>query len=144
MSNYVIEDRELIDKGVDLYIGRRVKDRRIELGFSQSKLASQLGVTFQQVQKYEKGMNRISASTLYTIAKILKVDWNYFVNGYKGGNVLSDSSSVSYESDKKKKKEAAELLRAYFKIEPPKIRKKFLDLLKGFYSSEEFESVSIE
>lgn len=136
MSEYIIEGQELIDKKVDVYIGGRVKDRRTELGMSQSKLAANLGVTFQQVQKYEKGTNRISASTLFAIARILKVNWNYFVDGYQNATSLSDSAGVVYEIDRKKKREANELMKAYFKIENPKIRKKFLDLLKGFAATE--------
>lgn len=131
MTDYNIEDQELIDKNVDVYVGGRVKDRRSELGMSQSKLAANLGVTFQQVQKYEKGTNRISASTLYAIARILKVNWHYFIDGYQNATSLSDGAGAVYDVDKKKKREANELLRAFFKIENPKIRKKFLDLLKS-------------
>lgn len=66
---------------VDLHVGRRVRDLRKTLGVSQGRLADALGLTFQQVQKYERGTNRISASKLWDIARALKVDVAYFFHG---------------------------------------------------------------
>ncbi|CAN5305206.1 helix-turn-helix transcriptional regulator [soil metagenome] len=69
---------------VDIHVGRRVCERRLSLGFNQSVLAKALGLTFQQVQKYEKGSNRISASKLWNIARFLNVDISYFFEGLSG------------------------------------------------------------
>lgn len=66
---------------VDRYVGQKVRMRRIELGLSQEKLGEQIGITFQQIQKYERGANRISASRLYEIAKALSVSIVYFYDG---------------------------------------------------------------
>ena len=66
---------------IDVHVGRRVRSRRKAMGISQSQLAEGLGLTFQQVQKYENGANRISASKLYLIAKLLKVPIGYFFEG---------------------------------------------------------------
>jgi transcriptional regulator with XRE-family HTH domain len=67
--------------GVDRHIGEKVRQRRLEIGMSQEKLAELLGVTFQQVQKYEKGVNRIAASRLYDMTKALDVSVGYFFEG---------------------------------------------------------------
>lgn len=69
---------------VDRHVGRQVADKRIELGYNQSDLGRALGLTFQQVQKYEKGTNRISASKLWMVARFFKVDIGYFFEGLEG------------------------------------------------------------
>ena len=69
---------------VDRHVGRRVCERRISLGYNQSDLARSLGLTFQQIQKYEKGANRISASKLFEIATFFRVDIDYFFKGLEG------------------------------------------------------------
>ncbi|MDR1375769.1 MAG: helix-turn-helix domain-containing protein [Holosporaceae bacterium] len=120
---------------LDFYIGSKVKSRRSALGISQDKLGSYLGVTFQQVQKYEKGVNRISASALYSIASALSIDFSYFVEGYHSHSSLKDDNVPSYEFDNLKKRESIELLRAYYKISNPAMRKKILDLIKAFSTS---------
>ena len=66
---------------VDRHIGRKLRERRLEMGMSQEKLADLLGVTFQQIQKYEKGLNRIAASRLYDMTKALDVSVTYFFDG---------------------------------------------------------------
>jgi transcriptional regulator with XRE-family HTH domain len=70
-------------KAVDGHIGRRVRQRRLEIGMSQEHLAELLGVTFQQIQKYEKGVNRVAASRLYDMTEALDVDVTYFFDGLK-------------------------------------------------------------
>ena len=75
MADYRIE--VVSCKSLDEYIGQRLKARRTMMGISQTKLGESLGVTFQQIQKYEKGVNRISASMLYNISVILGVDFSY-------------------------------------------------------------------
>lgn len=116
-----------------LNIGQRLKMRRLALGLSQSKLGSYLGITFQQVQKYEKGTNRISAKTLYNLANLLGVDFSYFVDGFKSENskALHEDAVTPYEFSDKNKKETIDLLRAYYKIQHVNIRKKFKELCKS-------------
>ena len=81
---------------VDRYVGRRVADRRISMGFNQSDLGRALGLTFQQVQKYEKGANRISSSKLWDISKFLDVDVSYFFEGLSDAT-RSPGSSVEHD-----------------------------------------------
>lgn len=80
MSNWTEED-------VDKYVGGRIRARRVELGLSQTAVADQLGLTFQQVQKYERGYNRVSASRLYDLTKILGVDIAYFFEGFRDDDI---------------------------------------------------------
>lgn len=70
---------------VDRHIGRRLRERRLAIGMSQETLADLLGVTFQQIQKYEKGVNRIAASRLYSMAKALEIDITHFFEGVDDG-----------------------------------------------------------
>ena len=72
---------------VDNYVGIRIKTRRVELGLSQTAVADQLDLTFQQVQKYERGYNRVSASRLYDLSKILSVDIAYFFEGFRDDDI---------------------------------------------------------
>ena len=75
------------EANVDNYVGGRIKERRVELGLSQSAVAVQLGLTFQQVQKYESGYNRVSASRLYDLSKILNADIEYFFEGFRDDDI---------------------------------------------------------
>ena len=88
---------------VDVYVGTRLKIRRTELGLSQNKIGEMTGITFQQVQKYEKGLNRIGSSRLYEFAKILKVPVSYFFEQYEltfGSNgVLCDNKASFDDKD---------------------------------------------
>ena len=77
---------------VDLYVGRRIRARRMQLGVSQEVLAKGLGVSFQQIQKYEKGVNRVSCSMLVEIAKVLKAPPAYFFEGAPGTTLAGDKS----------------------------------------------------
>lgn len=114
---------------VDVYVGSRVRLRRTVLGMSQEKLADQLGITFQQVQKYENGSNRIGSSRLFAISNILNVPVEYLFDGYQ-----SEGSSVSEEISEfdrqMSKKESIELVKYYYSITDEKVRKKVLDLIK--------------
>ena len=121
-------------KELELYIGKRVKDRRLFLGISQEKLGNYLGVTFQQIQKYEKGVNRISTSTLYHIANILVVDFSYFTEGYKQASSLREENEPIYKPEQTKKKETTELLRSFQKITDITVKKRILDLIKSIAS----------
>ncbi len=103
---------------IDIHVGERVRARRLLTGLSQDAFASKLGVTFQQVQKYEKGANRISASRLYRISKILNVPVSYFFDDMDGQEILSGL-----------KREGLELVRAFNRIEKPSTRKQVISLI---------------
>ena len=80
---------------VDRHIGSKLRERRLEIGMSQEALADLLGITFQQIQKYEKGANRVAASRLYAISKALDVSVSYFFDGLAGSAVKSKRSRKS-------------------------------------------------
>ncbi len=101
---------------VDVHVGGRVRLRRTLLGMSQTELAGALGLTFQQVQKYESGFNRISASRLYHLSHTLDVPVEYFFEE------LDEEGSSSSPDDAMLKRETLELVRAYYRIRDPKVR----------------------
>ena len=126
---------------VDGYVGSRLRLRRTLLGYSQEKLADSLGITFQQVQKYERGTNRISASRLYKLSQILDVPVTYFFDEYGSSKFnqdelssvvsLSDNDQSEFnDSDILNKKETLELVRTYYSIKNPKVRKDLMKLIK--------------
>ncbi len=116
---------------IDRHVGGRVRMRRMLIGMSQEKLADALGLTFQQVQKYEKGTNRISASRLQHIAGTLGVTIEYLYAGGPDGDGVSpgfaEGAPAAYEADPLTA-EALRLLRAFNRIRDPKVRRKLLDL----------------
>ncbi len=128
----LMNSTKLSHKDLDAYIGRKLKFRRTMLGISQDKLGSYLGITFQQIQKYEKGTNRVSASMLCSISKMLKVDIGYFVEGFESSDALRDDNKATYDATAKMKesKEIANLLKSYDKISTPAVKKKIADLVK--------------
>ncbi len=121
----------------DAYIGGKVRIQRKKLGMSQVKLGEQLGITFQQVQKYEKGANRIGASRLQAISQILEMPISYFfpqepaAAGGMGENAQSD-----YVSDFMMSSEGIELNRAFAQIKDPKLRRKVIDLVRTMATTE--------
>lgn len=119
---------------VDVYVGARVKLRRQLIGMSQEKLGEALALTFQQVQKYERGANRVSASKLHRIAEVLDVPISYFFDGYEGDTSLHDSlgepPAAAFEHEQLSRKESIDLLKAYYEIEDPKLRRKVIDLIR--------------
>ena len=120
---------------INAYIGLKLKNRRAELGFTQQELGETLGISFQQIQKYEKGVNKINVSNLFELAKVLKVPVAYFFDGYDSfsGNTIPTmneaSASFSHE-DVFSSIETLNLINHYYKISNPKLRKKILDLIK--------------
>ncbi|MDR2780851.1 MAG: helix-turn-helix domain-containing protein [Holosporaceae bacterium] len=131
MIDYLTSKEKAIHNNLDAYIGNRVKNRRTLLGISQERLGSYLGVSFQQIQKYEKGINRISASSLYNISNVLSIDWSYFVEGYTSAPTLNEDGSLAYEVDHIKKGDAADLLNFYGKISDPQLRRRVIDIVKA-------------
>jgi transcriptional regulator with XRE-family HTH domain len=123
---------------VDVHVGARVRQRRTLLGMTQTDLANALGLTFQQVQKYERGINRISASRLFELARVFDVPVDYFFEDMppevaaslpvQGRGKLQEP--VSYDPDPMVKRETLELVRAYYKIEDANARKRVYELIK--------------
>jgi transcriptional regulator with XRE-family HTH domain len=125
---------------IDVHVGSRVRARRIGQRLSQSKLGDSLGVTFQQIQKYEKGSNRIGASNLYKIAKALGVSVSFLFEGFvdekkdrKGtrGNELSDQGQAQIDYGHITSREAVELIHNYFNIEDVHVRKQLYQFIKS-------------
>lgn len=120
---------------VDVHVGARVRLRRLSLGMSQEKLGDELGLTFQQVQKYEKGANRMGASRLYAIAKILDTSVSFFFEGLSDPNG-SDGASASPLINTP---EAVELNRAFSRIDDPTMRRRLTELVKSVAPSDDKE-----
>jgi transcriptional regulator with XRE-family HTH domain len=121
---------------IDQHVGNRVRLRRTLLGFSQDKLAQALGLTFQQVQKYERGANRVSASKLFEIASILGVQISYFFQDMEGQTVsavqgMAESAAEPFEHEQLQRRETVELVQAYYRIASPQVRKRMLELIKA-------------
>lgn len=120
---------------VDPIVGQRVRARRVLMGMSQEVLADHLGLTFQQVQKYEKGSNRISASRLHQMAGVLGVPVSYFFEDMPESKDAAKRQPVIQTEDvetvKMNKRETLELIRAYHRIKEPRLRKLVMRLING-------------
>ncbi|WP_296420956.1 helix-turn-helix domain-containing protein [Pseudooctadecabacter sp.] len=112
---------------VDVHVGKRIRQRRWVSGTTQQQLADQVGIKFQQIQKYETGMNRVSASRLWDIAHALNVDVSFFFEGLADDEMPADLSGMP--SDILSDKEALELLRSYYAI-PENQRRRLFDLAR--------------
>ncbi len=124
---------------VDVHVGARLRARRTLLGMTQTKLGDRLGVSFQQMQKYENGANRISASRLYDLARLLDVPIEHFFDDMPTA-VAASSPTLgggrakklpSYAPDPMAKRETLELVRAYYKVSDPRVRKRLYELTKA-------------
>ena len=127
---------------IDIEIGSRVRMRRISIGMSQEKLGDMLGLTFQQVQKYEKGMNRISVARLVEIAKILGVEIEFFFDGLKGGKSdtgFAESGAPAYVADVMSTPEGLQLVRHFTGIKNSKVRKSIVQLVASVAGQDEAE-----
>jgi transcriptional regulator with XRE-family HTH domain len=115
----------------DLHVGKRLRRRRRLLGMTQQDLATQVGVRFQQIQKYECGANRITASRLYELAKAMNVSVQYFFDGMANANAPDAANDAEQlEGDILSQKETLELVRAYYRLsERP--RRRLLELAKA-------------
>ncbi|EIM27707.1 helix-turn-helix domain-containing protein [Microvirga lotononidis] len=119
---------------VDRHIGGRVKARRVTLGMSQEKLASALGITFQQIQKYEKGTNRIGASRLLQIAGILDVNFEFFFEGLPGlraGGLTDDSLMAEFLN----RSDSRRIVRGFLNLKDDEARQKVADLVDWLATS---------
>jgi transcriptional regulator with XRE-family HTH domain len=128
---------------VDLHVGARIRLRRRMQGVSQEKLADALGLTFQQVQKYERGANRVSASKLYEIASALRAPISYFFDGL--ADPSGDEGAESRPSDEQTvhsflmTAEGLELARLFPVIPRGQVRRRLLDLLRAMTDEDELE-----
>jgi transcriptional regulator with XRE-family HTH domain len=120
---------------IDVHVGSRVRLRRTLLGFSQERLGAALGLTFQQVQKYERGANRIGSSRLYELSRILDVPVSFFFDDIPGAPAETGSAGEAgpdaRETSQMSRRETMELVRAYYRIEDPLVRKRVFDLVKA-------------
>ena len=128
---------------VDAFVGNKLRARRIMLGLSQDSIGRAIGVTFQQIQKYERGINRMGSSRLYEVGKLLTVPIAYFFEGYeqkKGDGSIYNAGMAEendgFEHEKISSRETLELIRAYYSIKDEKVRKRFSDLLKSMVEQE--------
>jgi transcriptional regulator with XRE-family HTH domain len=122
---------------IDKHVGSRVRMRRMMLSMSQEKLGDALGLTFQQVQKYEKGTNRIGASRLQQISHILQVPVAFFFEGapnlpmaHAGGDGMKEAPSPAYVSDFLATSEGLALTKAFMRIKDAKLRRRIVDLVE--------------
>ncbi|OYR19766.1 helix-turn-helix domain-containing protein [Brucella thiophenivorans] len=121
---------------IDVHVGSRIRLRRNMLGLSQEKLGESLGITFQQIQKYEKGTNRVGASRLQAISTILTVPVSFFFEDAPGSASstqagFAEDNEATYVVDFLSSNEGVQLTRAFTKIADPKVRRKIIDLVKS-------------
>jgi len=125
----------------DKHVGKRTRMRRMMLGLSQTELGHALGVTFQQVQKYEKGTNRISASRLQQISGILQAPVSFFFEGAPTagghGNAKGQGELAAYVSDFLATAEGVALTKAFLKIKKPKLRRFIIELIEQLAERED-------
>ena len=131
---------------MDIHVGSRVRLRRMMKGMSQDRLGEELGLTFQQVQKYEKGVNRIGASRLFDISRILEVPVQFFYDDFEGvtsGDAgMSESGAPDYADEKSDffaslaTPEGMQLARAFSGISDAQIRKRIIELVKALSDEE--------
>jgi len=125
---------------IDVHVGQRVRLRRTLLGWSQEKLAQALGLTFQQVQKYERGANRIGASRLFDLSRVLDVPVSFFFDDMPleampattaGATEGLAETPADYEADPMARRETRGLVTAYWEIAEPDLRRRVFDLAKA-------------
>src|ERR1700759_1187036 len=128
---------------IDVHLGTRIRLRRTLLGMSQERLGEALGLTFQQVQKYERGVNRVGASRLFDLSRVLDVPISFFfddmpdslasVYGGQTGRRASGFPEMQdgFGDDTLNRRETLELVRAYYRITDPSVRKRVFELIKS-------------
>jgi transcriptional regulator with XRE-family HTH domain len=127
-------DQDRHPNPIDLHVGARIRMRRKILGVSQERLADDLGLTFQQVQKYERGANRVSASKLYEIARSLQSSVSYFFEGLADptdADGMNETGSEQFVHDFLMTPEGLELASLFPKISRGKVRRRILDLVRS-------------
>ena len=129
------------NNAVDVHVGKRIRLRRTLLGMSQEQLGNALNITFQQVQKYERGANRVSASRLWDISQIIDVPINYFFEDMSETTEKSSPRKMTASTasdlelddatDPMARRETLELVRTYYSIEQPHVRRRISDMVKS-------------
>ncbi|WP_300378010.1 helix-turn-helix domain-containing protein [Henriciella sp.] len=114
----------------DLHVGKRLRRRRRLLGLTQQELAGEVGVRFQQIQKYECGANRMTSSRLFDLSKALNVSVQYFFDGMDSDDLLAANDAERLDGDILSQKETLELVRAYYRLDE-RPRRRLLDLAKA-------------
>ena len=130
---------------VDVHVGGRVRLRRTLLGMSQEKLGEAIGLTFQQVQKYERGANRIGASRLWDLSRVLDCPMSYFFEEMDSATASASPRNLNVETpdlepqetDPMSERETLELVRAYYRIKDYHVRRRIYELAKSLASPEE-------
>jgi transcriptional regulator with XRE-family HTH domain len=145
-----VDEIEQEDRGsrranpIDVHVGSRVRLRRMLLGMSQEKLGEFLGLTFQQIQKYEKGINRIGASRLFDLAKVLGVNVQYFYDEIPGSTGatpgFAERPAESYAVDFLGSREGLELNKAFARIADPRVRRSIVELVRAYAGESDSES----
>lgn len=131
---------------IDIHVGARLRQRRTLLGMSQGKLGDTVGLTFQQIQKYERGANRIGASRLYDLSRVLDVSIAYFFeempheisnDRYEDVSQSLSSNVSAFEVDDMTRRETLELVRNYYRVSNPTVRRRLFELAKVLADSDE-------
>jgi transcriptional regulator with XRE-family HTH domain len=127
-----------IPNPIDVHVGSRVRMRRMMVGMSQEKLGDALGLTFQQIQKYEKGTNRIGASRMHQIAAALGVQIEFFYEGAPHAEGAPDPGGFSeapnppYMNDFLSTSDGLQLMRCFVRVKDPRVRKRIVELVEAF------------
>jgi transcriptional regulator with XRE-family HTH domain len=137
---------------MDIHVGSRVRLRRMVIGMSQEKLGEKMGLTFQQIQKYEKGTNRIGASRLYQLSLILDVPVQFFfedapvsmgARASAGVAGFAESKTEAFLLDFLNSRDGLELNRAFVKITDPKVRKRVVELVRALSEDVTMEATNL-
>ena len=140
-------ERESRPSPIDVHVGTRIRLRRTLLGMSQERLGEALGLTFQQVQKYERGVNRVGASRLFDLSRVLDVPISFFFDDMPDSLASSVGAPPRrvqgsadphdpFGDDTLSRRETLELVRAYYRIGDPAVRKRVFDLIKSMGPAE--------
>ena len=141
-------EKETRPSPIDVHVGSRIRLRRTLLGMSQERLGEALGLTFQQVQKYERGVNRVGASRLFDLSRVLDVSISFFFDdmpdslannfGAQQGRRVAGFAEPgdAFSDDSLTRRETLELVRAYYRITDPAVRKRVFELIKSMGPAE--------
>jgi transcriptional regulator with XRE-family HTH domain len=147
-EHFVVPGRKSRPSSIDVHVGSRIRSRRILLGMSQQDLGEALGITFQQVQKYERCVSRVGASRLFALSRVLDVPTSFFfedmpdsltsTHGGQSRRRATEHSEAedSFADDALHQRETLELVRAYYRIIDPAVRKRVFNLINAMGSVE--------
>jgi transcriptional regulator with XRE-family HTH domain len=127
---------------VDVYVGQRLRLRRTMLNMSQEKLGALLGLTFQQIQKYERGTNRVGASRLWEIARLLDTPMSFFFDGFDAPDGVNPPGAMNeelapYDPTMTAKRDTLEMIRLYSSVSDPTARRKVLEVMRAIVATME-------